>query len=272
MVCRYSTATAARPGAVGEMLNVQLQGELAGFTLAVQPQLGTASLLRCHCGKARMLSEERFEVDELALLACLLRAYPCPIADMASDLAALAAARPCAESLRQKLVPLSCELAFSGGLLLRPHNGLGLSQSLGADELLHFALDAPAPAGATLVANQRLCTLALLLAEPGDRARLVSENQLSAQQMAILLTMLDSPPAFLSEVYGEYAQAEILYGSRWSERDERLDRSLGRRFPNLPREEQACLEQAVWGEIEAMLPLLSQLGLAVRRETCYLIS
>jgi len=250
----------------GTVLHIQLQGELAGFTLAAHLRLGTLSLLHCHQGSPRMLREELFGQAELALLLPLLLAYPGPLAGVPPGLS-----QQSAGALGQKLDALCCELVFRDGCVLQPRNRFHPTWPEEADELLPCTVEGVAPEGTRWVANQRLCTLAVLGADPQGKACLEEEYQLSARQMAILLTLLDSQGVVLGEVYGEYLQADVLYGEQWMDRDGLLDRTLEDRFAGLPDEERDRFEQEVWLEIEGMLPLCRRLGFSIRRETSYLV-
>ena len=249
----------------GTVLHVQLQGELAGFTLAAHLRLGTLSLLHCHQGSPRMLREELFGPAELALLLPLFLAYPGPLAVVPPGFS-----QQSAGGLWQKLDALCCELVVRDGCVLEPRNRFHSTWPEEADELLPCTVEGVAPGGTQWVANQRLCTLAVLTAGPEGKVCMEWEYQLSARQMAILLTLLDSPGVLLSEVYGEYLQADVLYGEQWMDRDGRLDRTLEVRFAGLPEEERSSFEQVVWLEIEGMLPLCRRLGFSIRRETSYL--
>jgi hypothetical protein len=259
-------AAAGRHNEDGTVLHIQLQGELDGFTLAAHPRLLTLSLLHNLQGSPRMLREELCGPAEFALLLPLLLAYP-----GALTVAAPGLSQPSAGALGQKLDALCCELVFRDGCVLQPRNRFHPARPEEADELLPCTVAGVAPEGAQWVANQRLCTLAVLTAGRGGTACMEWEDQLSARQMAILLTLLDRPGVLLSEVYGEYLQADVLYGEQWMERDDRLDRTLERRFAGLPGEEQRHFEQVVWREIEGMRPLCERLGFSIRRETSYLL-
>jgi hypothetical protein len=267
--------TTSSPCAAG-ILHFPLQGEPNGLTLAAHPQLRTVALLYSLRGEPCMLREQRFEDSEFAILKALLAAYPHPLPALAGE---DGPGKSSADALlvpgfRQKVAALSCEVVVQGGYALRPKDSARAVLPKSPDELYLISSERVSPAGTALVANQGLCTIALLREDATAGARLLWEYVLTPQQMALLLAVLhgDLQPVLQREVYAELAQASLFYGSNWIEREGHLDHSLEHHYPTLSQEEQDRAEQLVWQEFEGLRPVLEQLGLCVRRETSYYIA
>jgi len=275
MTSQQAVPTTTCPAEADTILHFPLGGELKGFTLAAHRQLRTVALLYSLRGEPAMLREQQFEVSEFALLLQLLSAYPHPLPVPAGD---GAQGHPFAAlysgEFWQKVVALSCEVVVQGGYALRAKNDFNAVLPEIADELYLISSPRVLAAGTTLVANQRLCTVALLGQDPAAGARLVGAYALSPQQMALLLAVLngDLQPVLQREVYGELAQAARLYGSRWLEREGNLDHSLEHRYHTLPAEERERAEQLVAQGFAGLRPVLEGLGLSVRHEMSYYIT
>jgi hypothetical protein len=275
-----TTAQARQLEQAGCIFNFALQGALAGFTLAAHVQRNTISLLHCWQGSPRMVREERVAEEELALLLSVLRDLPGTdprergIGSQLDDRPPgqrFSEAPPCFDGLRRKLEALSCRLVYGDGVMLLPLGDFDPTDPEEGDELLPCTADGVAPRGTLWVANQRLCTLAVLQAGPGGEVCMEREDQLSTRQMAILLTVLDHQGVLLSEVWREYLQADMLYGEQWMEREGRWDGRLDERFAGLSEAERSCFERSMWLEFEQVLPLCRELGFSIRRETSYFL-
>jgi hypothetical protein len=275
MMSKRALSMTTSPPQGDSILHFPLAGELKGFTLAAHQQLRTVALLYSLRGEPSMLCEQQFEGGEFALLLRLLSAYPHPLSAIdGEDEDGQVFAALYGGEFWQKVVALSCEVVVQGGYALRAKNCFNAVLPEIADELYLVSAARALAAGTTLVANQRLCTVALLRQDPAAGARLEGEYALSPQQVAILLAVLngDLEPVLQRDAYNELVHASSLYGSRWMEREGNLDHSLEQRYPALPREEQERAEQLVWQVFVSLRPILELLGLSVRREQSYYLT
>jgi hypothetical protein len=275
MMSTQDFPTTSRSPGGGSILHFPLQGELREFTLAAHPQLRTVALLHSLRGEPGMLQEQQFEDDEFALLQQLLDAYPRPLEASALEVApGYSSAALCRGGFWRKVSALSFEVVMQGEFALRPSNSFNTALPEVADELYLLSARRVFPVGTALVANQGLCTVSLLTQDPTAGARLLWERALTPPQMALLITVLndDLQPVLQRDVYAEVAQASLLYGSNWMEREGNVDHDLERRYPTLRQEERDRAEQLVWQLFESLRPVLEQLGLSVRRETSYYIT
>lgn len=257
------------------ILHVPLQGSFQEFTLAAHLQLRTVALLQSSAGEPSILQEQQFEEDEFALILQLLAAYPQPLAaSTAEDWPGDAPAALSRDGFWQKVSALSCEVAMQGGYQLRPNVNFNPALPEVADELTRLAPRLAFPVGSALIANQCLCTVSLLAQDPAAGARLLWEYALTPPQMALLLTVLNDhlEPVLQREVYAEIAQASLLYGRNWTEREGRVDYDLEQRYPTLPRCERDRAEQLIRQLLASLRPVLEQLGLELRSEASYYLT
>jgi hypothetical protein len=247
------------------ILNVRLRGEMEGFTLAVNLELGTISLLHSWRASPWMLQEQQFAAEELDFLPPLLRVYPEHLTVQPPTVHPSVV-----EVLWQKVEALSCEVSILGGCALHPKNRFTSTPPEMAEELVRFSPRGLLPENAALVANQRLCTLSLITVE-GTTARMTQQCLFTTNQMAILLHLLVVHPDPVSQgaIYPDFLVADAPYGGTRQDPDA-LARMVHEELPPMPsREELALAEELVWQDISNALPLLRRLGMVITREVSY---
>lgn len=246
------------------ILHLPLQG--VALTLAANQALGTVALLGSDGSTTRLLRQQRFSTSELGFLWPLLRAYPEPAAQLPAG-----ARTQDAEGPWPRLAALGFDVAYRGGYVLVPPGAPPVEAD---DEMFHFTVGGRPPGRPETVANQRLCTVALLETDALTGPRMLQEFQLTPQQLAVLIALVNCHPAatLQRDLYNDLMQAGILYGERWMEREGKANYALEHRYPHLPHAERERAEAAVAREIQAMGPLLAQLGLAIGSEPSYYLA
>jgi hypothetical protein len=275
MMSTQDSPTTRQVNGEAGILHFPLQGSLKEFTLAAHLQLRTVALLQSSAGEPSMLQEQQFEEDEFAFVLQLLAACPHPLAaSAAKDGPGYSSAVLDRDSFWQKVSTLTFEVVMQGGYMLRPNDSFNPVLPEVADELNRLAPRQAFPLGSALVANQRLCTVSLLAQDPEVGVRLLWECALTPPQIALLLTVLNDhlQPVLQREVYAEIAQASLLYGSTWMEREGRVDYDLEQRYPTLHQQERDRAEQLTWQLLASLRPVLEPLGLEIRSEASYYLT